>query len=231
MSAVAGVALPFVLVGLLLLRQNIVVLLGVATFSAYYFWGDGELMNVVYDMWDASNRELLLSVPLYVLAGAIMSQGASAARLVLLAPLGLWLEAAPVADILVLPAEDLPAVLWADPDSPPARRWAALPENDEENVAAQVESIQRRAAMAKFVWPIPDKGLRKRLHRIAAPTLILWGEHDRTVSAAYGAAWRRAIPGAVLSVIPGGHMVLHEAPVPTAARVAAFLGATPGAGS
>jgi pimeloyl-ACP methyl ester carboxylesterase len=154
---------------------------------------------------------------------------ARAARLVLLAPLGLWLDTAPVADVLVLPAEDLPAVLWADPESEPARRWAALPENDEDNVAAQVESIQRRAAMAKFVWPIPDKGLRKRLHRIAVPTLILWGDRDRTVPPAYGEAWRRAIAGAVLSVVPGGHMVLHETPAATAAHVATFLGQAPGA--
>jgi C4-dicarboxylate transporter DctM subunit len=33
-------------------------------------------------MWDASNREVLLSVPLYILAGAIMSQGSIAERLI-----------------------------------------------------------------------------------------------------------------------------------------------------
>ena len=82
MTAVAGFALPIVLIGLLFLRQNIVVLLGVATFAAYYFWGGGEIMNVVYDMWDASNREVLLSVPLYILAGSIMSQGSIAERLI-----------------------------------------------------------------------------------------------------------------------------------------------------
>lgn len=82
MTAVAGVALPFVLAALIILRQNIIVLLGVATFAAYYFWGGGEIMNVVYDMWDASNREVLLSVPLYILAGAIMSQGSIAERLI-----------------------------------------------------------------------------------------------------------------------------------------------------
>ncbi|MSO98581.1 MAG: TRAP transporter large permease [Rhodospirillaceae bacterium] len=82
MSTVAGIALPFVLIALLILRQNIVVLLGVSTFAAYYFWGGGELMNVVYDMWDASNRDVLLSVPLYILAGSIMSQGSIAERLI-----------------------------------------------------------------------------------------------------------------------------------------------------
>ena len=81
-ATVAGFALPFVLVGLLILRQNIVVILGVTTFAAYYFWGGGELKNVLYDMWDASNRDVLLSVPLYILAGAIMSQGSIAERLI-----------------------------------------------------------------------------------------------------------------------------------------------------
>ncbi len=81
-ATIAGFALPVVLIALLIARQNIVVIIGVATFAAYYFWGDGELMNVIYDMWDASNREVLLSVPLYILAGAIMSQGSIAERLI-----------------------------------------------------------------------------------------------------------------------------------------------------
>ena len=79
-----GILLAVILVALLILRMNIIVILGVATFWAYYFWGGGELMNVVYDMWDASNREVLLSIPLYILAGSIMSQGSIAERLILL---------------------------------------------------------------------------------------------------------------------------------------------------
>ena len=79
-----GILLAVILVALLILRMNIIVILGVATFWAYYFCGGGELMNVVYDMWDASNREVLLSIPLYILAGSIMSQGSIAERLILL---------------------------------------------------------------------------------------------------------------------------------------------------
>ena len=64
----SGIILAIILITLLILRMNIIVLLGVATFWSYYFYGGGELMNVVYDMWDASNREVLLSIPLYILA-------------------------------------------------------------------------------------------------------------------------------------------------------------------
>lgn len=146
-------------------------------------------------------------------------------RLVLASPLGLWRDDAPSEDLLILPREDLPGVLFSDPASEVARRWAAVPERDDENIAAQIESIQRRAAMAKFVWPIPDKGLRKRLHRVAAPTLVLWGEADRANPVVYAEEWQRRIKGAALRLLPGGHMVLHEAPDAAAAAVTEFLGA------
>jgi pimeloyl-ACP methyl ester carboxylesterase len=146
-----------------------------------------------------------------------------AQRLVLASPLGLWRDDAPQADIVTLPADDLPAVLWHDPQSETARRWIDLPPDEGANVAAQIESIQRRAAMAKFVWPIPDKGLRKRLHRIAAPTLILWGEEDRANPVVYGDEWQRRIKGAALRLLPGGHMMLHESPDASALAITEFL--------
>ena len=148
---------------------------------------------------------------------------ARAARLVLVSPLGLWRDDAPTADVAILPADELPAVLWADPASEVARRWIDLPASEADNVAAQIESIQRRAAMSKFVWPIPDKGARKRLHRIAAPTLVLWGEADRANPVVYAEEWQRRIKGAALRLLPGGHMAIHEAPDVAAAAIAEFL--------
>lgn len=145
-------------------------------------------------------------------------------RLALISPLGLWLDQAPVADVVILPREDLHAVLWRDPASAAARSWAALPEGDEANVAAQIESIQRLSAMGRFVWPIPDNGLKKRLHRIAAPTLLVWGEADLVNPVVYGEEWQRRIKGAEVRFLPGGHMVLHESPAAVAGAIAEFLG-------
>jgi pimeloyl-ACP methyl ester carboxylesterase len=135
-----------------------------------------------------------------------------ARKLCLISPLGLWLEGKPVADVIILPRAELDAVLWSDPASEAARRWRTLPEGEEENVAAQIEQIQRLAAMGKFVWPIPDKGLKKRLHRIAAPTLILWGSDDRANPPDYGREFARRIRGSTLATLPGGHMLHLEAP-------------------
>ena len=146
-----------------------------------------------------------------------------AAKLVLISPLGLWLDAVPNADVLILPIEELLPTLWRDPESPAARAWAASPDVDPDNVPALAQSLQRRAAMAKFVWPIPDKGLVKRLHRISVPTLVLWGDQDRANPLAYADEWRRGVPGATLQCMPGGHMVIHETPDAAADAVAAFL--------
>lgn len=147
-----------------------------------------------------------------------------AERLVLISPLGLWRDDAPSADVLILPTEDLPGALWCDPASEVARTWAVLPESEEENMAMQIESIQRRAAMAKFVWPIPDRGIQKRLHRITAPTLLLWGDADRANPVVYADEWQRRIKGAAVKIMPGGQMLIHETPDAAARAVKEFLG-------
>ncbi len=79
MFALGLVALLLVL---LVLRQNLLVMLGVATAYAYLVWGDGVLGYIVIDAWDALNKEVLLSIPLYILAGNLMSRGAMAERLI-----------------------------------------------------------------------------------------------------------------------------------------------------
>ena len=143
--------------------------------------------------------------------------------LALVAPLGLWRDDAPTADTLILPPADLAQVLWADPAGEPARRWSALPEDHEANVAAQIDGIQRRAAAARLLWPLPDKGLRKRLHRLRAPTLLLWGDADRANPPAYVESWRGLVPGACVVMLRGGHMLTWEAPEALADTITDFL--------
>jgi C4-dicarboxylate transporter DctM subunit len=78
----AAVGLLALVLALFMLRQNLLVVLGMATGYAYVVWGDGQVANIVIDAWDALNKEILLSIPLYILAGNIMSRGAMAARLI-----------------------------------------------------------------------------------------------------------------------------------------------------
>ena len=146
-----------------------------------------------------------------------------AKKVVLISPLGLWLDVKPVADVVILPPGELRAIMWTDPESPAAREWAMLPQTEEENVAAQIEQIQRLSAMGKFVWPIPDKGLKKRLHRLAAPALILWGEGDRANPPVYAQEFARLIPGATVRTLPGGHMLHLESPDAVADATVTFF--------
>ena len=77
-----GLGLVAMVLALLVLRQNLMVVLGCAAAYAYYAWGDGVLANIVLDGWDALNKDVLLSIPLYLLAGNVMAEGAIAGRLV-----------------------------------------------------------------------------------------------------------------------------------------------------
>lgn len=78
--------LILVVVALIILRQNVMIVLGVAVFLANYIWGDlnNDPAFVLEVMFNAASREVLLSIPLYLLAGAIMARGSIAVRLIAL---------------------------------------------------------------------------------------------------------------------------------------------------
>lgn len=78
----SALALTASLTTLLLLRQRIIVLLGFTAAFCYLAWGDGKLGYVVLDAWAAADQEILLSIPLFILAGNIMSKGSIATRLI-----------------------------------------------------------------------------------------------------------------------------------------------------
>jgi len=77
-----GWLLVALIVVLLVLRQPVLVLLGSATLFVYTAFADGRTEYAVYDVWFAINQEVLLAIPLFVLAGAIMSRGTIAERII-----------------------------------------------------------------------------------------------------------------------------------------------------
>lgn len=78
----AGLLLLLLCLVLLALRQNLIIILAAAVAYCYAVFGDGDLRGIVLDSWDTLNKDVLLSIPLYILAGNLMSRGAMAARLV-----------------------------------------------------------------------------------------------------------------------------------------------------
>jgi pimeloyl-ACP methyl ester carboxylesterase len=145
------------------------------------------------------------------------------AKLALLAPLGLWVDAHPMPDFFGLTPGALTRVLFADAASPPAAAFNAQYPDKEQQLDSILRRRQALIAAAQLLWPIPDKGLAKRLYRLQAPTLLLWGDADPLLGAPYEEAFQQAIPGATLQKVPGGHMIPQEAPNEAAAAIASFL--------
>jgi pimeloyl-ACP methyl ester carboxylesterase len=71
-----------------------------------------------------------------------------------------------------------------------------------------------------------DPKLLRRLGRVQAPTLVIWGEHDGYQTPEFGRAYADAFPNARFALISGaGHSPHRELPAPTLAEIDAFLAA------
>ena len=148
-------------------------------------------------------------------------------KLALVAPLGLHDPAVPVADVFAVPPGGTGALVCADP-----ARFAALTEAPAELgggvAAAEWEIVQVRAmeAAARILWPLGETGLVRRLGRILASTLVLWGAEDRVIPPAYAQRFVDGIgPKAQAQMLPGaGHLADLDAPDAVADALLAFLG-------
>lgn len=70
-------------VGLVMLRQPVVLVLAlVAAYTHAYFATDSGVEFLLQNMWFVVNREILLSIPMFLVAGAIMTRGSIAQRLI-----------------------------------------------------------------------------------------------------------------------------------------------------
>ena len=74
----------FALFVLLALRQSVLVILGVILAILYLTNTDDSLRFIALDAWQALNKDILLSIPLFILCGQLMSEGSIASRLVAL---------------------------------------------------------------------------------------------------------------------------------------------------
>ena len=72
-----------------------------------------------------------------------------------------------------------------------------LPDTDLAGIA------RGREAFTRFGWKpyMHNPRLKRWLHRIDVPTLLLWGAQDGILTPSYGEGWRQEIPGAKLDVI------------------------------
>lgn len=147
-----------------------------------------------------------------------------ASHLALIDPIGLWRADAPITNWMLLNPGELPGHVFHDPDCEAARRMFAPSGNGEASVMARVQLTWAMGTTGKFIWPIPDKGLKKRIHRVKAPTLLIWGKEDHLVPPVYAEEFARYLVGArVQTVDQAGHAPHLEQPKTVARLVHDFL--------
>ncbi len=133
------------------------------------------------------------------------------ARLVLVDPLGIKVGGVmdrDIADMHALPQDEYMRLAWAEPVNG-ERDLTQMPETELAAIA------RGREAFALFGWKpyMHNPRLKRWLHRIDIPTLLLWGEQDGIVSAEYCHAWCHEIRGARLETIAAaGHFPHWEQP-------------------
>jgi len=190
-----------------------------------------DLPDLIYYYLDFLDTLGLRGLPIvgHGLGGMIAAELAAVqperfTALVLISPLGLWLQDDPVADFFAAPPAQLAALLYHDLSSPAAQAAANVPTEGDALIEYHVERAKSMATAAKYLWPIPNRGLAKRLHRVSAPTLIIWGAGDKVASPAYAEAFREKIAGSRVEIVEvAGHLPHEEQPARVAEIVTAFL--------
>ena len=177
--------------------------------------GDPDAHKAIEDVWDLTlcYYEILDALGIGQTAvvghsfGGMMGAELAAtdpgrvSKLVLLCPIGLWTDGRPFQNPNLLSLEELGAAAFADPTGPVATLARARPDDPAALGEALIGISWAMGVATKFWWPIPDRGLHKRIHRITAPTLVIWGEQDGIISPDYAADFARLIGDARAEVL------------------------------
>ena len=145
-------------------------------------------------------------------------------KLVLVSPIGLWRDDIPVKNWMILPLEEVVKAAFYDQSGPLARQMLSVPEDERAAQDAQIRTTWALACTGKFIWPIPDKGLTKRIHRIVSPTLIVWGSEDKLVPPAYAHEFGSRIAGSRIEMVEqAAHLPQLEQPERVSGLIQDFL--------
>lgn len=142
-------------------------------------------------------------------------------RLTLLAPAGLWDDDLPVPDIFAMLPFEMAEVLFHDPAAGEKILTAGRDFSDDAALGDFMVSRARQLGTAgKILFPIPNRGLARRLYRISVPTQLVWGESDRLYPLAYAQHWLDGIADASLATVAeAGHMLPAEQPEAVASHI------------
>ncbi|MPY34257.1 alpha/beta hydrolase [Streptomyces adustus] len=150
---------------------------------------------------------------------AVRDNAGSITGLVLIDAVGVEVETEPITDFFALDARGVAEHSWHDSD----RYYLDPADVPSEELARRQTNMATMRILAGDPY-MHDPKLLRRLGHIQAPALLLWGESDRIVTPAYGAAYADAFGNGRLEVIPkAGHLPQIEQPEPTFALIDAHL--------
>jgi abhydrolase domain-containing protein 6 len=162
-------------------------------------------------------------------AGPLLAEVAGLApnrirRLALIAPFGIYDDADTSADIWAQrPGPDtLPHLLCTKPET--WQRLWQMP-SDADPVEWGLYLTRAMEAAARFLFPMGDTGVEKRLERIHQPTLLVRGANDRVLPESYFDRFAAGIAGPVVtsSIAAAGHAVELDQPDELATQINAFF--------
>lgn len=161
-------------------------------------------------------------------AGAIAADVAAlwpdlVGRLVLVSPHGLYDRQDPTRDMFALQSREVPGTFCVNEGAYKAQ--VSVPEGTNP-VLWQIELIRGNEAAARFLWPLGDTRVSRRLGYIKAPTLLLWGDSDRILPFSYAGRFAERIADARIETVTGaGHLAELDQPATVAAAILAFAAA------
>jgi len=192
-----------------------------------------DVLKLVFWGWDFVDA-LKIERPILVghsLGGMLAAEMAATepsrvGKLVLAAPAGIWLDEHPTADFFAMTPQEIVAAAFHDPQSELARTFLAIPDDHQAAAETTIARIKGLAAAGRFLWPLGDRGLRERLYRVRAATLLLWGDSDRIIPPIYSEAFQRELTGAASvnqqRISAAGHELFAEQPEATITAIVNF---------
>lgn len=158
-----------------------------------------------------------LSMELAVLRPILVS------KMVLVNAAGVRVENARMAELFIDDFDDMRKLLFFHPEDRKLVEQAMPLSIDDPRILMW---LRAREATARVGWNpyLHNPRLPQHLHRIQAPTLVLWGRHDKLIPLPHGEFIASKIPGAKLEIFEDcGHMLPFEKPTAFANRACEFL--------
>ncbi len=176
-------------------------------------WLDGidDLVFHYLDLLDILRLERVAIVGIslggWIAAELAVAHTSRIDRLVLVGAGGIKTDGLEPFDLFLHPIEETLQHLFHDP----TRAAQLLPVEMGPEVI--VRGYREATTLARLMWNpyFYSPKLARRLARITAPTLIVWGQNDAFLPLEYGKAYAECIPDAKLVLIPDcGHLVPYE---------------------